>query len=206
MGSQVGGIFANFFLAHHEKKWLEQCPTHFKPVSYHRYVDDTLTIFNSPDHANKLLDYLNQQHSNITFTLETESNGALSFLDCLISQQNNRLSTLIYRKQKFTDLETSFYSNISRKFKTNAIKTLVHRAFHLSSSFFSFDQEINFLRNFFASNGYPVFIFDTVCKKFLDKIYAQPTVPLVTVPKNAILLFGSLLQQCERTAHSQSHQ
>ena len=183
MGSPVGGIFANFFLAHHEKKWLEQCPTHFKPVSYYRYVDDTLTIFNSPDHANKFLDYLNQQHANITFTLETESNGALPFLDCLISKQNNRLSTSIYRKQTFTGLGTSFYSNISHKFKINAIKTLVHRAYHLSSSFFSFDQEINFLRNFFTSNGYPVFIFDTVCKKFLDKIYAPSTVPPVTVPK-----------------------
>ena len=37
----IGGIFANLFLAHHEK-WLEQYPTHFKPVSYHRQVEGTL--------------------------------------------------------------------------------------------------------------------------------------------------------------------
>ena len=42
MGSHIGGIFSNFFLAHHEKNWLEYCPTPFKFVSYHRYVDDTL--------------------------------------------------------------------------------------------------------------------------------------------------------------------
>ena len=33
MGLPKGGIFAKkFFLAHHEKKWLAQCPTHFKAV------------------------------------------------------------------------------------------------------------------------------------------------------------------------------
>ena len=129
MGSPVRGIFVNFFLAHHEKKWLEQCPTHFKPVSYHRYVDDTLAIFNSPDHANKFLDYLKQKPTNITFSLETESNGSLPFLDCLIYKQNNRLYTTIYRKPTFTGLGTSFYSNISRKFKIKAMKTLVHSAY-----------------------------------------------------------------------------
>ena len=105
VGSAVGGIFANFFLAHHEKNQLEQCPTHFKLISYHRYVDDTLIIFNSPDHANKFLDYLNHQQTNITFTLETESNRARLFQDCIISKQNNRLSTSIYRKSTFTGLE-----------------------------------------------------------------------------------------------------
>ena len=75
MGSRIEGIFANFFLAHHEKIWLDQCLTHFIPVSYHKYVDDTLTILHGPDHANKFLDYLNKQHANITFTLETESKG-----------------------------------------------------------------------------------------------------------------------------------
>ena len=103
-------------------------------------------------------------------------------LYCLISKQNNRLSTSIYRKSTFTSLRTSFYSNTSRKFKINAIKTLVHR-YHLLSSPFAFGQEISFLRIFFTSNGYLVFIFDTVCKKFLGKLYAPPTVPPVTVPK-----------------------
>ena len=39
--------------------------------------DDTLTIFDNPHYANKFLDYLNQQHANITFILETESNETM---------------------------------------------------------------------------------------------------------------------------------
>ena len=84
MGSQMGAIFAKFFLVHHEKKWLEQFLTHIKLVSYFRYVDATL--IDNPDYANKFLDYFNYQHANITFTLETELNGTLPFLDCIISK------------------------------------------------------------------------------------------------------------------------
>ena len=50
-------------------------------------------------------------------------------------------------------------------------------------SFCSFGQEINSPRSFFTSKGYPVPIFDAVCKKFLNKIYTPPTVPRATVPK-----------------------
>ena len=55
MGSLAKETFAKFLFARHEKKWLEQCPTHFKHGSYFSYVDDTLTIFNNPDHTNKYL-------------------------------------------------------------------------------------------------------------------------------------------------------
>ena len=71
----------------------------------------------------------------------------------------------------------------SVSFKINSMKTLVNIACHLSSSYFFFDQEINLLQNFFTSYGYPAFIFNTVCKKFLDKFYAPPTIPPVTVSK-----------------------
>ena len=41
---EISKIFEHFFLAHHEKKWLEQCPTYFRPVSHHGYVADTLFL------------------------------------------------------------------------------------------------------------------------------------------------------------------
>ena len=31
MGSPLGPLFANIFLSHHEQKWLDNCPTQFKP-------------------------------------------------------------------------------------------------------------------------------------------------------------------------------
>ena len=61
-------------------------------------------------------------------------------------------------------------------------RPLVPRAYHLSSSLFYFDEKINFLRHFFTSTGYPAFIFDAICQKFLDNIYTTPTVPPVILP------------------------
>ena len=46
MGSPLGPLFANIFLSfRHEKSWLADCPSVFKPIFYHRYVDDCFLIF-----------------------------------------------------------------------------------------------------------------------------------------------------------------
>ncbi|XP_037779128.1 uncharacterized protein LOC119575548 [Penaeus monodon] len=45
MGSPLGPTYANAFLCHHEKEWLNQCPEEFKPNLYRRYVDDTFLLF-----------------------------------------------------------------------------------------------------------------------------------------------------------------
>ena len=44
MGSPLGPTFADIFLSWHEHSWLSNCPTHFKPVYYHRYVDDCFLL------------------------------------------------------------------------------------------------------------------------------------------------------------------
>ena len=38
---------ANVFLCYHEKFWLQNCPSEFKPVIYRRYVDDVFLLFRS---------------------------------------------------------------------------------------------------------------------------------------------------------------
>ena len=146
MRSPVGAIFALFSWPTMKKNLTVQYPTHFKSVLYFRYVDDTLTMLDNPDHVSNFLGYLNKQHAKFSFTLEAESNGTLPFFNCVISKPNNRLSTSMYRKPTFTRLLSSHYTNTSRKFKIN---TFVHRMYHLFSFFFSFEQEINFLRIFF---------------------------------------------------------
>ena len=36
MGSTLGPTHANVFLCYHEKVWLQNCPSEFKPVIYKR--------------------------------------------------------------------------------------------------------------------------------------------------------------------------
>ena len=61
MGSPLGPTLANVFLYYHEKVWLQNCPSEFKPVIYRRYVDDTFLLFRSKHHIEKFQNYLNRQ-------------------------------------------------------------------------------------------------------------------------------------------------
>ena len=96
--------FAYLFLCHHEKLWLDNCPSEFKPVLYRRYVDDTFLLFTRPHHVQLFLNYLNSQHPNIEFTAEIEENSKLSFLDATVSKDHGMFVTSVYRKSTFTGL------------------------------------------------------------------------------------------------------
>ena len=61
MGSPLGLTLASVFLCYHEKIWLQNWPSQFKPVIYRRYVDDTFLLFRSKHHIEKFLYYLTQK-------------------------------------------------------------------------------------------------------------------------------------------------
>ncbi len=167
MGSPLGPTLANIFLCFHENKWLNDCPPRFKPLLFRRYVDDCFIVFRSPSHTQEFLDYLNNKHKNIEFTIETEENASLSFLDVTIYRQDGSFNTTVFRKSTFTGLGINFFSFVPDLFKINAIKTLIHRAFTHCSSWQFFHVEINKLRSFFKDNLFPTDLFDKCVKEFL---------------------------------------
>ena len=148
-------VFANIyiFLAFHEEQWLTNCPAHFKPVFYRRCVDETFVLFSDKSHASLFLNYLNQQHNNIHFTMETESDHSISLLDVSVNRNADGFSTSVFRKPKFSGLGISFFSFCSKNFKTNSILTLLHRAYNVCSSNSNLHYEFNCVTSFFKSNG-----------------------------------------------------
>ena len=50
IGSPIGPTLTNVFVYYHEKIWLQNCPSKFKPVIYRRYVDDTFLLFRLKHH------------------------------------------------------------------------------------------------------------------------------------------------------------
>ena len=129
MGCLLGPTLANVFLCYHEKIWLQNCPSEFKPVIYRRYVDDTFLLFRSKHHIEKFRNYLNRQHKNIKFTSETENENSISFLDIKITRDNNKFMTSVYRKPTFSGVFTNFESFIPKSYKYNLLFTLLHRVF-----------------------------------------------------------------------------
>ena len=176
MGLPLSPTLANIFLCYHEKKWLQECPAEFKPLMYKRYVDDTIVAFREQAHVERFLGYLNSKHSNINFTCEPEKNKAIPFLDCLITREEGKFSTSVFRKDTFTGLGLSFFSHCSFKFKTNSIKTLLSRAYNISRNMTEMSKELNFLRKYFIDNGYPAKLFFRQVRHFIARCKQTPTV------------------------------
>ena len=170
MGSPLGTTLANVFLCYHEKIWLRNSPSEFKPVIYRRYVDDTFLLFRSKYHIEKFQNYLNRQHKNIGFTSETENENSISFFDIKITRDNNKFMTSIYCKLTFSGVFINFGSFIPKSYKYNLLFTLLQRAFKLCSNFERFHQEIDKLKTIFENNGYPKSFIDFCINKYLDKV------------------------------------
>jgi len=181
MGLPLGPTFANIFMCFNEKIWLDDCPEDFKPVLYRRYIDDTFILFRHSTHAHKFLDYLNQKHANINFTLETEHENSLAFLDCRVTRSGSKFETSVYRKDTFSGQGLSFFSFCSFNFKLNSVRSLLSRGYNVCSSFINIHSEFEFLKTFFHQNGFPIGLITTNIKKFLAKRYSSNN--FITVPK-----------------------
>ena len=64
MGSPLGPLLTNAFLAHHEQNWLDSCPLEYRPLYYGQYVDDIFVLSKSSDHLKRFRSYLNSYHSS----------------------------------------------------------------------------------------------------------------------------------------------
>ena len=172
-------------MCHLEEQFLDQCPNNFKPVFYKRYVDDTFVLFKDNSHAALFLNYISDFHANIKFTMDTEMDDQLPFLDILVSRSDGNFVTGIFRKSTFTGLGLNFFSHCSFGFKLNSCRTLLHRAYSLCSNWSKFHLEISMLSTYFRKNCYPSHIFDNLTKKFLDNIF-HPKLPSYNVPKKLV--------------------
>ena len=61
--------------------------------------------------------------------------------------------------------------------------TLVNRAYNLCTNWSIFHEEMSFLKNFFVTNGYPLYLFDKITKSFLCKKFSNP-LTVTTVKKD----------------------
>ena len=154
MDSPLGPTLANVFLCFNERKWLEECPSEFKPVFYRRYVDDVFVLFKSTDHLEKFPNYFNTCHPNMSFSFEKEKNGKMSFLDVEISRVNGKLVTTIYHKPSFSGVYTHFESFVPSTHKFGMFYTSVYRCFTLCSDWTKFHRELETLKEIFQRNGY----------------------------------------------------
>ena len=129
-------------MCHFENIWLENCPAHFKPTFYRRFVDDTFILLWTKGHVEKLKNYLNKQQKNIKCASKIEANQSLSFLDMKITSKNNRFVTSVCRKPTFSGVLTNFESFAPNMHKHGLIETFVYTSFRSCSSYEKFHRKI----------------------------------------------------------------
>ena len=149
VGSPVSVVVAEIVMQHIEKRALATYDQtlHF----WFRYVDDTITILQT-DEIDVFHGHLNRQNSDIQFTRELEDNGKIPFLDCLVSRDDTRLRTTVYRKPTHIDrlLGQSPYNPTSHRATT--VRTLTRRAQIICDSTDSLRDANEHLRQIFHKN------------------------------------------------------
>ena len=116
MGSPVSALVANLYMEHFEQIALNSAL--HRPRLWKRYVDDTLCIIGSNE-VDELLLHINSIRPSIKFTVETEKDGSLPFLDTLVSRSDSgTLSFSVYRKPTHTDRYLHFSSHHPTHVKT----------------------------------------------------------------------------------------
>ena len=78
--------------------------------SWHMYVDDIFAVIPNR-HIQDALKLLNIQDNSLKFTLETEIDGQLPFLDLKITRNSNRLTSYQKLKRSYYGTFLSTWSN-----------------------------------------------------------------------------------------------
>ena len=117
-------------------------------------------MINSQSDADKCFEFLNTQHPNIKFTFEKQVNQQISFLDVLITNGGDQFYTSVFRKETAIGLITNYLGFTPFSYKVELVRTLLHRAFMKSSSWFLFHEEVVKIKRYLEKNYYPLSFVD----------------------------------------------
>ena len=164
MGSPLGPLIANVFMCSIE----EQLDLNGKmPEFYHRYVDDTLTIMLSVNAASNFLQVLNACHPSISFTMEVENDGMLPFVGIQLLNKSTSINTKVFVKPINKGLLLHYDSHVDARYKHCLVRTMLERAYRLSSSWEFFTEECTRLENVFSNLHYPKNHINRIVNRFV---------------------------------------
>ena len=122
IGSPLAPVLANIFMCFYESKWLNNEYNLNKPKFYLRYVDDILAVFEKEQVSLNSLNFLNNKHPNIKFTIEKQVNLTIPSLSLMYS-----LQVLIIKMSHFKHItnqpirDFSYILRVSHRFHTRLV-------------------------------------------------------------------------------------
>ena len=123
---------------------------------WNRYVDDTFA-FVKPVTEYTIQELLNKYHPSIKFTYECEDSNKIPFLDVLITKEDDgTLQTSVFRKITNTEVYMNWHSYAPKAWKVATLRSLIKRAYRISSTESALSQELDHLKKAFVEiNQYP---------------------------------------------------
>ncbi len=163
MVSCLAPTMASFALDLIESKFTEFLG--HQPKYYARYVDDIFSIFNSKENAERFLQFLNCHYPCLKFTMESEEEGVLRFLDTVIKRNGDSLDYAWSIKDTNTGIYIPSSAYAPFRYKTAAIRALFSRAYRLCSNTDSYQDACSKIFEIFLKNGYQHSLIDSIKSK-----------------------------------------
>ena len=107
-------------------------------------------------------------------------------LDVEVSRQQGKFVTSVYRKPTFSGVYTHFDSFLPEVYKVGMIYTLAYRCSKICSDWTRCHEELNFLKQVFLKNVYPLSFIEICFKMVINKLVIKR--PQVTTVEKKTLI------------------
>lgn len=153
MGSCLAPTMAAFAM-----DLLEKQLKNFKgsaPVFYKRYVDDIFCLFHKNASIDEFHNYMNTLHPNLCFTVETEQDDSLVFLDAMVTKsKDGTFDTAWHLKDTNTGVYIPNSAYSPRRYRLAAVRSLFSRALKIDSNDKNYEKSVGIITDLFLKNGF----------------------------------------------------
>ena len=111
------------------------------------------------------------------FIMETEVNGLLPFLEMQLPNRAPQIETKVHMKPTNTSLLLHYQSHVDMRYKQGLLRTMLDRAYHLSSCWLYFSEECDRSKAVFTWLKYPQHLINTTFRYFVAS-KAEPPQPI----------------------------
>ena len=165
MGAPSSGILSEIYIQNMEHTIIYNILIQHSILGYFRYVDDILIVYNeNVTDIHRVYNLLNHVDPTIKFSLETENNHNINFLDVSINHQDNHFTFNIHRKPTTTDIIIPADSCHPPEQKHAAIKHMINRmnSYNLNHTDKATEQHV--IEQILDANGYNTSVIQQINK------------------------------------------
>lgn len=167
MGSPISSVIAQLVMEHAEKQIIDNLK--FRILFYKRYVDDCILAI-PQGKEQEVLDAFNAFHSKLQFTIETEQNQQINFLDLTLIRENGIILSKWYTKSVASGRYLNFYSQHHMSHKNSVIIAVIDRAIKLTSPVYR-EETIHKAQKLLIENNYPTKLINKIVRKRIHAFY-----------------------------------